>query len=315
MKILVTGGKGFIASAYIKEIEKEGHECIIYDLPENDICDNIGLRLSIQKVDIVAHFAAIADLNVSIAEPDLNFNVNVSATYNISKICAEYNKGLLFISTCCVYGNTLDNVEKEFYTNPMAAEPYATSKIAGEAIIRGMPNLEYCILRIGTVYGLGMRDNLFTGIVFNRLRDNETVYIDGDGKQTRQLVFIDDLIDGIKRATVRFNNLHGEIINLCGIEKTSAVETLDIAEKIVGKKAHRVHREQRYGQTFEENISIERAYQLLGWHPKTKFFDGMKYTFENDARWNGTGFNADQSAGIRAAALQDTDRKSENIIA
>lgn len=310
MEILVTGGNGFIASNYVEKMKKEGHECLVYDLPKNDILDTIGLRLSIQKVDLVIHFAAIADLNVSISDPDLNFDVNIRGTYNIAKLCMEYNKDLIFISTCCVYGNTLDNIEREFYTNPMGNEPYATSKIAGEAIIRGMPNLKYCILRIGTVYGLKMRDNLFTGIVFNRLKNNEPVYIDGDGKQTRQLIYMDDLIDGIKRATLKFDKLHGEIINLCGVEKTSAVDTLDIAEKIAGKKAERINRKQRYGQTFEENISIEKAYNLLEWHPKMKFYDGMKYTFENDERWNGTRFNDNNAGDVRTSDSQGIDKSA-----
>jgi nucleoside-diphosphate-sugar epimerase len=66
---------------------------------------------------------------------------------------------------------------------------------------------------------------------------------------------------------------------------TSALDTIDVAEKIVGIPAIRINRAQRYGQTFHENISIEKAKHILGWEPKTTFYDGMKFCFENDERF------------------------------
>ena len=285
MRILVTGGSGFIGSKYVLEIEQLGHTCEVFDRPEHDIMDTIDFRLALKDCDLCIHFAAMADVTVCIKEQLQTFNINVLGSFNIGRICAEENKPLINISTCCVYGNSLDEVQNEDTTQPKAAEPYAVSKVAVEALLQGIPNLHYTNLRIGTVYGPGQRDALFTGICFNHLRDDKTIYIDGDGKQTRQLVYIDDLVDGICKATIKHQELKKETINLCGIEHTSALDTIDVAEVVTGKKAKREHREQRYGQTFKENISIKKASELLGWKPTRTFLEGMRETYEKDARY------------------------------
>jgi nucleoside-diphosphate-sugar epimerase len=286
MKILVTGGAGFIGSKYVQEMEKQGHQCFVFDKPNHDILDTIDFRLALNDNDLCIHFAAMADVTVCIKEQLATFETNVRATFNLARICAEEKKPLIFISTCCVYGNSLDEIEKEDTTQPQAAEPYAVSKVAGEALIKGVPDLDYIILRIGTVYGVGQRDALFTGICLNNLRDDKTIFIDGDGTQTRQLVYIDDLVDGICKATNKHKDIIGETINLCGIEHTSALDTVDVAEVVTGKKANRVHREQRYGQTFKENISIKKAKELLDWIPTRTFLEGMKETYEKDERYH-----------------------------
>jgi UDP-glucose 4-epimerase len=285
MKVLLTGGSGFIGRRIRQSLEGIGYEVLSYDLPDYDIRDEEQFRLVLNNYDMVIHCAAMADITKCIVLLDDTFDVNVRATYHIAKQCMLQDKPLVFISTCCVYGNSFDDVEMEGFTAPHAAEPYACSKVAGEALIHGMPNLRYVILRIGTVYGVGMREALFTFIALNNIRNGQTVYIDGDGSQTRQLVYIDDLIDGITKAVVNLDDVVGETFNLCGIEYTSAVDTVDVAEKIVGKPAIRVNREQRYGQTFHENISIDCAGKLLGWEPKTTFYEGMKYAYENDPRF------------------------------
>jgi nucleoside-diphosphate-sugar epimerase len=284
-KILCIGGSGFIGGAYSREIVKRGFQVINYDLPEYSILDVQKLFNLIRQVDIVIHFAAMADVTVCIKELNATFETNIHGTYNVAKLCAQEYKPLIFISTCCVYGNSLDELETE-NSLPMAAEPYAVSKVAGEYILRGMPHLKYAMLRIGTVYGPGMREALFTYIALDAVKNGKTIRIDGDGAQSRQLIYIDDLIDGICRTTQKIDELpNGIILNLCGTEKTSAIETMETAEKVVGKFAVFVHREQRYGQTFHENISVERAERYLGWRPTTKFYDGMLYTFKSDPRF------------------------------
>lgn len=284
-KLLVIGGDGFIGSHYTTKA-KGYFEVIGYDLPLKNILNYEQLEEDIKNSDLVIHFAAMANVVECYTELDKTFEVNIKGTYNISKLCAKHKKGLIFISTCCVYGNSLDKIEIEGKTSPQAAEPYACSKIAGEYILRGMPNLNYIILRIGTVYGIGMREALFTYITLNNIKNDKKIYIDGDGHQTRQLIYINDLIDGIILATIKFDGLENRtILNLCGEQKISALETVKISEKIVGKNAIYEHREQRYGQTFEENISIDLAKRVLNWIPKTDFIDGMTYTFNNDKRF------------------------------
>jgi len=283
MKILLTGSKGFIGTALKAELIKNGYEVKDYDLPNGDILDELTLEIAIQYCDLIIHSAAMADITICHKKQDDTFCVNIRGTYNVAKLCAKHKKKMVFISTCCVYGNSFDDIEREYVTALNAREPYAVSKVAGEFIIRGMPNLEFEILRIGTVYGVGMREALFTYICLDYILRDITILIDGDGKQVRQLIYIEDLIHGIVAAVDRFKA--GSIYNLCGTQKVSAIQTMETAEDIIGKRAKYEYREQRYGQTFNENISIEKARAELCWIPGTNFYDGMKYTFDNDKRF------------------------------
>jgi nucleoside-diphosphate-sugar epimerase len=285
MKLLVIGGKGFIGGAYCRKIVEYGHSIDVYDLPEDNLLDRDNLTKHIKDNDCIIHFAAMANVEECIIKQDETFETNVLGTYQIAKYCRDLNKKLIFISTCCVYGNSVDAVETEFSTRPNATEPYAVSKIAGEYIIQGMPHLNYIILRIGTVYGPGQREALFTHRCLSRILNSETIYIDGDGEQTRQLIYIDDLINAICKATNNSKTIINEIINLCGKEKTSAMDTMRVAAEVIGKVPVYEHRQQRYGQTFHENISIDKAKLLLQWEPTISFKDGMKKTFEIDPRF------------------------------
>ena len=136
MKILLTGSSGFIGKAYLAEMEKAGHEIIPFDLPDDDILRDDDLVIAISKADIVFHMAAVADLYQSAEMPDKNFEVNVRGTYNVAKYCNRLDRGLIFCSTCCVYGNCRDIPAMEDKTLPACCELYATSKIAGERMYR-----------------------------------------------------------------------------------------------------------------------------------------------------------------------------------
>lgn len=285
MKILFTGSDGFVGKAYCAEARKLGYEILEFDRPQHDILDEADFDVSLSLADMVIHCAAMADVTVCIKRQFETYNTNTHATFRIAQKCADAKKPLIFISTCCAYGNSLDDEEIEFKTAPMCCEPYAVSKVAAEYLIRGIPNLDYVILRLGTIYGENMREALFTYIALNNILRDQTVYIDGTGKQTRQYVHIEDLTDGIIRATQRFNDVKGQIFNLCGIEQTSVIDTIDVAEKIIGKKAVTEHRSDRYGQTFKEHISIENARKHLGWIPKWSFYEGMRQTFHADERF------------------------------
>jgi nucleoside-diphosphate-sugar epimerase len=284
-KLLVTGGNGFIGSHYV-DLVKDKYNITVYDLPENDILEYEKLCLYISRCDIVVHFAAIADLYETAKDYEKNFNVNVTATTCIGRLCQRMNKKLIYISTCCAYGNSMDKVEKEFYTNPMTDEPYACSKVAAEYMLRGIHDLKYAILRIGTAYGPRQRETLFTYRAIDYIKKGKTITVHGDGKQDRNLIYIADLVEGIKLATDKISSIQGEIINLCGKERISALDTISHAERVTGKKAKIKHGKDRQGQIRHENISIKKAKEFLGWEPKVSFKKGMDLSHKNDERFN-----------------------------
>ena len=281
MKYLIIGSSGFLGGVFISRIMNSKSTLMFqeFDLP-NDICKINSTIFDEYNFDICVHFAAIANLNDSIADQDKNFKVNIRGTYEVAKFCAKNNIPLVFISTCCVYGDSIDEIEFEESTVPKTREPYACSKMAGEYILHGMPDLQYCILRIGTVYGEGMRKELFNYIVFNKIINDEIIKVNGDGTQERSYIFIDDLIEGIYLACQNFHNIKGETINLCGSESISVNKTIQIASEITGKSYMAEYDNERYGDFQKEEISIEKAGKLLHWQPKIKYIDGMKRVYE-----------------------------------
>lgn len=274
--ILVTGSDGFIGKAFCNRLAKEYKDYIGYDLSDNIL--EINQHEFEYKIDMVVHFAAIADLNQSIENQDKNFDVNIIGTYEVAKFCRNNNIPLIFISTCCVYHSNDDIVDET--TFPLTNEPYACSKMAGEYILRGMPDLDYTILRIGTVYGEGMRKELFNYIALDKIIKGEVIQVNGNGEQERTYIYIDDLVDGIYRACQNFYNIKSEIINLCGNESISVNLTMTIAAHIVGKPFMAKYGFNRYGDFKSENVSIEKAEKLLDWKPKIEYEDGMKRIYE-----------------------------------
>lgn len=279
MKILLTGGKGFLGQALYGYMTDQQIE--IYDLP-NDIRNRKNMHEAIERNDIVIHAAAIANLNDCIEDLNNMFRVNIEGTWNIITICAELKKPLIFISTCCVYGNTGNQNDNE-KSYPETNEPYAASKLSGESLIKGMPYLDYIIIRIGTIYGAGMRKELFPYIAFEKILENGIIDIHGSGHQTRAYIYITDVINGIKKTVEKLpiNN----IINLCGDEEISVIDVIKYVETITGRKAKTRNVKDRYGQINKENIDIIKAKKILNWYPRISFENGMKKLYHEDKRF------------------------------
>jgi nucleoside-diphosphate-sugar epimerase len=285
MKIGLTGSKGFIAGHYRRLMEHDGHDVYGCDLPVCNLLDQDMMGQFVAGNDLVVHMAAVADVNEAIVQQDKVFDVNIRGTYNLAKTCVAQGIPLLFISTCCVYGNIHDHTALEDITSPQACEPYAVSKVCGEQILKGMPGLRWAALRIGTIYGPGQREALFTHICLQKTLDGEVIEIHGTGEQTRQLLYIDDLMRGLRAATVRFSEIEGMAVNIAGREKVSANACAATAQQVLGLETTTRNVPQRYGQTFKENINIDRAWRRLGWHPQVRFADGMTRTVQRDPRY------------------------------
>ena len=112
MKILITGGLGYIGSKLALALEQKGYEVESFDLPK-DIRNAEELKKAIKGKDAVYHLAALAELSYTDAHPQETYEVNIVGTNNVAKICAENNVLLNFISTCCIYGDPLEVPSKE----------------------------------------------------------------------------------------------------------------------------------------------------------------------------------------------------------
>lgn len=218
MKILITGSNGFLGKALAEKLKLK-HDVTGYDLPM-DICNSAELREAMKGQDIVIHSAAVADLNHSAADPDKNFNVNIRGTENVAREAARAGAHLMYISTCCAYGNAQPADE---LTVPEPTELYASSKLAGEYICR-QHTRNLTVLRMGTMFGPGMRPALFIYKVIDAVYNSGQIDIYSDGEQSRQYLYIQDAVDIIDQYIQDTPVGFGEIVNICGKDSVSVNE-------------------------------------------------------------------------------------------
>lgn len=284
MKVLITGGSGFIGSKVMQKLVDLGHEVYNYDLPMgNDLLNLIDLENYIINVDVVYHIAAQADLTqmTDINAARHGVITNVHGTHNVAFLCAKHRKWIIYASTVCVYGNTDTHPEKEDSTLPNPSELYACSKYAGEWLIKGYSlnfGNPYTILRFATIYGEGMREALGMHIFFKQALKGEDITVHGDGLQDRTLTYIHDLVDGIVAPLSHRKKAENQVINLSALEAVSAKKMAEDIKELTGTKSDIKFIEQRANQTFHEDFDVSKAEKILNWKAKTTWQEGLKNT-------------------------------------
>ena len=274
--ILVIGGNGYIGSKLVLALEEEGHKVESFDLPKN-ILNESELKSAIYKKDIVFHLAALAVLNYTDKNPQETFEVNIVGVNNVARICAEEDAVLNFVSTSCIYGDPLEIPSLEGrLINP--TDTYAASKAAGEYLIKmwGMAKgLRFAILRFGTVYGpstnKNMRGDMACQVFMEAAVKKQPIEITGDGEQSRNFVHLDDLVRALVLLVEK--DITGEIINLTGNESISINDIADYALEFgaTGK----TYVAERKDDFHDQDVSIAKAKELLGWEPRISFKDGI----------------------------------------
>lgn len=301
MKILVTGGAGFIASQIADAFINEGHEVHILDNLSTGFEQNINPKtkfiksdilspsihelFSKEKYDVVNHHAAQIDVRKSVEDPMFDANTNILGTINLLQACVKAGvKKFMFASTGgAVYG------EQEFFpadenhpTNPVS--PYGITKLTIEKYLYFYKNeygLNYTILRYANVYG--PRQNPFgeagvVAIFVNKLLKNENPLINGDGKQTRDYVFVEDVV---KANVFTLDTEDSEIFNVgTGIE-TSVNELFIKLNSIAGNKAKEKHGSAPKGEQMRSVITSGKLFKKFNWKPSVKIDEGLQNTFDS----------------------------------
>jgi nucleoside-diphosphate-sugar epimerase len=279
MKILATGGAGFIGSHLVNRLKLKGHEVDIFDITSGHDLRNVEqVGVAIKGKDAVFHLAAIADLSWARNHSKETMDINVLGTINVAEGCGKYKVPLYYASTCCVYGNQKKHPSNES-TPPNPSEIYAYTKLAGEEVIKGygeLTGLRYNLMRFATIYGEKMRSALGVHIFLRQALKGQPITVHGDGKQTRTLTYIDDLVDGM--VMLFESNLFLREINLSTEESISAISMAKRIKKLTKSKSPIVFIPQRPGQTFKEEIDASKAKNKFGWKTKTPFNKGLERT-------------------------------------
>jgi UDP-glucose 4-epimerase len=291
MKVLVTGGSGFIGSHVVDRLHAAGHESRIFDLVRSphhspaevetvlgDLCDPDAVRRAVAGCDAVLHLAAVADVDEVTRNPTRADRVNVRGTQSLLEIVRDGGTArLVYASTIWVYGDATgpEAVDED---TPLALPKhfYTATKIAGEmytASYGELFGLEYSILRFGIPYGPRARPAAVLAAFTAKALAGQPLTIAGDGTQSRRFVYVEDLADGVVASLAPAGA--NRIFNLVGRENVSVRAIARAVRDVVGDVPI-VHVEGRAGDLRGGNISGERAANELGWEPTTAFADGVR---------------------------------------
>ena len=292
MKILITGGAGFIGRHLVHSLVEKNHHVTIYEnfsnssknnikdllqknvsLIHGDLTDFPLLQNSLKNFDFVIHLAAKIDILESISNPEISNKVNVEGTINLLKACVKNNiENIIAASSAAVYGNSkILPVNEDSIPNPVS--PYGADKLSMEFYLRAFANvfdLNTISLRFFNVYGSG-QSNAYAGVItkfLKNIKDNKSIEIFGDGKNTRDYVFIDDLIHGIEQAIKNIQGQRGTIYNLGSGKSTSVIDLALLMLKLSNKNLEINFNPPRPGDLLFSEVEISKAKNELHFSPK-----------------------------------------------
>jgi len=288
MKVLVTGGSGFIGSHVVDKLRDKGVEVRVYDgvmqeyrkdieFYQGSILDVTALGFAMNGIDAVFHLAAIADVKDVYNEPYYSESINVRGTINILESARKANvKRIIYGSTTWVYSEA--EGEKVNETTPLHAPShfYTATKLASEYYCQSYSKLygmETTIFRYGIPYGPRARDGAVVPIFVKKALNGEPLTIAGDGSQFRKFVYVEDLAEGnvlgLKTAA------KNKIYNLDGKEKVTIKQIAETIKKILGNVKIE-YTPARPGDFSGKEVNSELAKSELGWEASTTFEEGVR---------------------------------------
>jgi UDP-glucose 4-epimerase len=300
LKILVTGGAGFIASNIADALIDEGHNVFVLDNLSSGFEKNINSKAKFikadirdknlsdlfakEKFDLINHHAAQMDVRRSVADPAFDADTNIIGTINLLQNCVKYGvKKFMFASTGgAIYGEQdYFPADEKHPTSPLS--PYGISKLSVEKYLffyMAQYNLKYTILRYANIYGPRQNPHGEAGVVAifsKKLLNAEQPIINGDGKQTRDYTFVGDVV---KANLITLSDNASDIYNVgTGIE-TNVNELYNKMNKIISKGQVEKHGPAMAGEQLRSVITSEKLKQKFGWSPSTSLEGGLKNTVE-----------------------------------
>jgi UDP-glucose 4-epimerase len=303
---LVTGGAGFIGSHVVERLLAEGMTVSVLDNLEKGLFENISQHTgnknfhfvrgdvrdykAVKKVtedaDVIVHLAAMTSVPESFRKPALYDEVNVVGTLNLLKASVSSDvKSFIFASSSAVYGEQKKLPVRE--SNPLRpTSPYAVTKMAAERYVRLFfenYGLKTVRLRYFNVYGPRQTLNQYSGVItkfLESIMQKRPITIFGDGKQTRDFVYIKDVVEA--NILAMKNNVPGEEINIATGTATTidrlAKTLLDLTDKT---DIRTIHRKPRKGDIRHSFADISKAKEKLQYRPKTCLENGLRETIKS----------------------------------
>lgn len=293
MKVLVTGGCGFIGSHLVDALVKSGHEVtVIDDLSADnngfytndkvkyahiDICDHESICRYFCGVDHVFHLAADARIQPSILNPDNAVRVNVTGTLSILKACVKNSvKRITYSSTSAIYGLT-ERLPIDEVTPYDCLNPYAATKLAGEELVKcytRMYGIDSCVFRYFNVFGerspVSGPYSLVIGIFLSQRSRNVPLTVVGDGESLRDFIYVGDVVDVNLLSMTHKNRIDGAVFNI-GYGKN--VSIINVAKSLSDNIEYI---ERRIGEAKVTLCDNKKARATFGWNPSIWLLDWLK---------------------------------------
>ena len=301
MRFLVTGGCGFIGSHIAEALVGRGHSVTILDdlssgyerniekiragvtFVKGDIRDTAVLESAMQGIEGVFHEAALVSVFSSVENPLENHDINITGTLNVLEAARKAGvRRVLMAGSAAAYGNNPDMPKRETML-PEPESPYALAKLAGEhymTVFAKLYGLQTVILRYFNVYGPRQDpDSMYSGVI-SRFADcvlhEKTPLVFGDGKQTRDFVYVGDVVQANLLAMEKSELGSGEVINVGTGAQVSLLDLLGAFEALAGRDLAPEFRDARAGDVRDSVADISRAREWLGYEPQFTIEAGLK---------------------------------------
>ncbi len=307
-RILVTGGAGFIGSHLIDALVSRGCKPTIFDNLSRGKLENIALHLkngqahlvkgdvrdlgeteqALIDVDTVFHLAAITSVPYSLEHPRITKDVNAKGTRNLLEACTKNDtKRFIYVSTCAVYGEPQYlPIDEDHQLNPKS--PYAECKMIGKEYCKEFMDrhgLKTATLRLFNVYGPRQGENEYGGVItrfIKSAREGRPPTIYGDGRQTRDFVHVNDVVQALLlSATV--DNAVGQTFNIGSGKSVSINEVCRLVLKALGVGIQPVYTAPRPGDINHSCADIKKARRILGYEPKVPLEKGLEELISHHA--------------------------------
>jgi UDP-glucuronate 4-epimerase len=304
MKIIVTGGAGFIGSRLCERLVKDGHELTVIDnlndyysadqkranlasirrvgdvaFQECDVCDEESMSriFSAAGPDTLVHLAARAGVRPSIEQPLLYERVNVGGTTVLLEACRRFGVSkLIFASSSSIYGIANKVPFSEDDTNNLPISPYAATKLAGEKMCftySHLYDIKVVCLRFFTVYGPRQRPDLAIAKFVQMIDEDREITIFGDGMSARDYTYVDDIVQGIV-ASLTYDSKYS-VFNLGNSYPILLKTLIELLENVLNKKAQIKRLPAQPGDVPITYADISKAQRELGYLPATAFEEGI----------------------------------------
>ncbi len=299
MHAMVTGGAGFIGSHVADALLARGDEVCVVDSLANgkrervadgaefaqlDIRDGEALRALVERVQPAAifHLAAQADVRVSVDDPGLDADVNVRGSVEVLNAARISGARVVFSSTGGALYGEAETIPSPESTTVAPMSPYGTSKFCAEQYLELSNRLygtRHVTLRYGNVYGPRQDPHGEAGVVaifFGKLTSGATPLVFGDGLQTRDYVYVGDVVAANLRA-LAYEGQH-TAFNVGTEQETNVVDLLAACQRAAGTESAAEHKPARLGELDRSCLDCSRARTELGWSPATSLDDGLRAT-------------------------------------